>query len=103
MTSIKFKLRKLCSSIEEYEANASGRPDLDLLAQRLSDRPGIELFRHGSVLTILFEHEGVTVRLFADGRALVQAGLRENAEQACKILEDAFSNDRVLRDQAERI
>jgi hypothetical protein len=103
MTPNKFKLRKLCSSIEEYEANANGRVDLDLLAQRLSDRPGIELFWHGSILTILFEDDGVTARLYPEGRALVHAGLRENAERACIILEDALSNGRVPRDQAERI
>jgi hypothetical protein len=103
MTPIKFKLRKLCSSIEEYEANADGPLDLDFLTKHFSDRPGIELFWHSSILTILFEDDGVTVRLYPEGRALVHAGLRENAERACRMLEDALSNGRAPKDQAERI
>lgn len=84
-----FKLRKLCSSAEEYEANASGPLDLDQFTMRLSRRPGVEISRCGPILTILFEDEGVVVRLYSSGKALIQAGLREDAELVCAILDEA--------------
>ncbi|GEM_PF-1624895 len=98
----KFKLRKLCSSVEEYEAIAGGPLDLDRLALRLSELPGVEVSNQDTILTALFEDEGVVVRLFPDGRALVQAGLRENAERVCLLLSEA-SADEEASDSAERI
>jgi hypothetical protein len=97
-----FKLRKLCSSTEEYEADAGGPIDLDRLALRLSLVPGLELSRQGIVLTVLFEDQGAVVRLFPDGRALVQAGLRGDAELVCSMLSRA-SAVRGGGDSAERI
>jgi len=93
MSSTTFKLRKLCSSTEEYEANASGPLDLDLLAQRLSERPGVEVSRRDAILTILFEDDGVVVRVYSCGKALIQAGLREDAEHVCLIMAEACRSD----------
>jgi hypothetical protein len=87
-----FKLRKLCSSMEEYEANECGPLDLDQYALLLSHRPGVEHSRCGSILTVLFENEGVVVRLFSNGRALIQAGFREDAERICSILTEVSSS-----------
>lgn len=81
-----FKLRKLCSSIEDYEANGCGPLDLDIVDQHLSCMPGVEVSRHGPVLTALFEDEGVVVRLFSSGKALIQASSRGDAEHICSIL-----------------
>jgi hypothetical protein len=106
MTSINpsrtFKLRKLCSSTEEYEANAGGPIDLELLALRLHSIPGVELSAQERVLTVLFEDQGVAVRLFPDGRALVQAGLREDAELVCSMLSRALADHRA-RDPSEMV
>lgn len=81
-----FKIRKLCSATEEYEAHAGGPLDLDPLARILSERPGVELSRYESILTILFEDEGVVVRLFSSGKALILANQRQDAEKVCSIL-----------------
>ena len=81
-----FRLRKLCSSIEDYEANGCGPLDLDMFDRHLSCLPGVEVSRQGPVLTALFEDEGVVVRLFSSGKALIQASLRGDAEHVCSIL-----------------
>lgn len=81
-----FKIRKLCSSTEEYEANADGPVDIDAMSERLSIRPGIETSRSDSILTALFEDEGIVVRVFPSGRALIQANQRKDAERVCSIL-----------------
>jgi hypothetical protein len=81
-----FKLRKLCSSIEDYEANGHGPLDLDTFDRYLSCMPGVEISRHGPVLTALFEDEGVVLRLFSSGKALIQASSRGDAERICSKL-----------------
>lgn len=87
-----FNLRKLCSSAEEYEANASGLLDLDMLASRLLGRHSVEISRSGPILTILFEDEGVVVRLSSSGKAIIQASMRNDAERVCSILTEAYKN-----------
>ncbi|MBI0583201.1 MAG: hypothetical protein ISF22_03135 [Methanomassiliicoccus sp.] len=84
-----FKIRKLCSSTEEYEANSDSPVNLYQMGERLSNHPGVELSRCGAILTILFEDEGVVVRLFASGKALIQANMRRDAEKVCIILTEA--------------
>jgi hypothetical protein len=96
-----FKLRKLCSSTEEYEANECGPLDLDLFTLHLSQRPGVELSRYETILTILFEEEGVVVRLFSNGKALIQAGFRDDAERVCSILTEV-SNSILGKDDDQR-
>lgn len=87
-----FKLRKLCSSAEEYEANAIGPLDLDQFTLYLSRLPGVETSRYGPILTALFEDEGVVVRLYKNGKASFQAGLREDAEHVCSILSEIYES-----------
>lgn len=95
---MKFKLRKLCSSTEEYEANADSTINLDSTASNLSKISGIEVAHSGFLLTILFEDLGAVIRLYPSGRAFVQANLREDAERACEILGDAVRKDNVVMD-----
>lgn len=86
-----FKIRKLCSSLEEYEAHSDCPIDIDQMEEHLSGRSGVELARHGTILTILFEDEGVVVRLFSSGKAFIQAGFRKDAEAICLILTETSS------------
>ena len=81
-----FRLRKLCSSIEDHEAIGYDPLDLDLFDRYLSRLPGVEISRHGPVLTALFEDYGVVVRLISSGKALIQANLRKDAEHVCSVL-----------------
>ena len=66
------------------------RLDLDRFSLRLINRPWVELSRHESILTILFEDEEVVVRLFSSGKALIQANQRKDAEKVCSILTEIF-------------
>jgi hypothetical protein len=84
--SVTFKMRKLCSSTEEYEASECGPMDLVLFAVQLSQRPRVELSRYETTLTLLFEEESVVVRLFSNGKTLIQAWLREEAKRVCSNL-----------------
>ncbi len=95
---MKFTLRKLCSSTEEYEANADSSINLDSIASSLSKISGIEVAHSGFLLTILFEDLGTVMRLYPTGRAFVQASFREDAERACEILGDAVRRDIVVKD-----
>jgi len=90
---MRFTLRKLCSSVEEYEANADSTIQLYSIENYLTRSPGIEVARSGPFLTILFEDLGVVIKLFSSGRALVQASQREDAERACAILAEAAWGD----------
>jgi hypothetical protein len=94
---MKFKLRKLCSSTEDYELNAESSIDLDLIATNLSFYQGIEVVQSGPFLTILFEDLKVVIKLFPSGRGVVQANLREEAEQACQILSEVAWRDDDIR------
>ena len=87
---MRFTIRKLCSSIEEYEAMADESIDLDSLSLSLSNRPGICVAFSTHVLTILFEDEGVVVKLYASGKALVQANLKKDVELVCSVLVQAI-------------
>ncbi len=98
-----FKLRKLCSSAEEYEAMADSTIDLDSLSVSLSHHPNIEVALCPPVLTILFEDEGVVVKLYPSGKALVQASLRENAEHACSEIVQAIQESHVSNKTEMRI
>ena len=85
-----FKLRKLCSSAEEYRPTR-WPTDLDQFTLYLR-LPGVETSRYGPILTALFENEGVVVRLYKNGKASFQAGLREDAEHVCSILSEIYES-----------
>ena len=53
-----FKIRKLCSSVDEYEVMEDESSDLDSLFARLSNSPGIDVSYSPPILTILFEDDG---------------------------------------------
>jgi TATA-box binding protein (TBP) (component of TFIID and TFIIIB) len=87
---MKFRIRKLCSTTEEYEAMTDGPLDLDSLSVALTKHPGIEVGSCPPVLNILFEDKGVVVRLYSSGKALIQANMKEDVEHACSILAQAM-------------
>jgi len=92
---LKFKIRKLCSATEEYEAMADCPIDLDILNVALSKHPGIAVSLSPPVLNILFEDERVVVKLYSSGKALIQANMKGEVEQACSVLVQVIeeSND----------
>ncbi|HEY3419014.1 MAG TPA: hypothetical protein VGK23_00485 [Methanomassiliicoccales archaeon] len=92
---MKFRIRKLCSSTEEYEAMADGPIDLDSLSVALSKRPSINVTYSPLLLTILFEDEGVVIKLYSNGNALIYANTKRDVESACSELAQAVreSND----------
>jgi ribonuclease HIII len=92
---MKFKIRKLCSSTEEFEAMADHPIDLDSLYGALSKYPGIDIAFCPPVLTILFEDQGVVVKLYSSGMALIQANMREEVEHACLILAEIIQENMV--------
>lgn len=83
---MRFRIRKLCSATGEYEAMTDGPLDLDSLNATLSKHPGIEVASCPPFLNILLEDEGVVVKLYSSGKALIQANTKEDAEQACCVL-----------------
>ena len=83
---MKFTIRKLCSSIEEFEVMADENIDLDLLSVSLSKMPDLDVSYCPPILTILFEDEGAVVKLYASGRALVRANVKQDVERVCSIL-----------------
>jgi TATA-box binding protein (TBP) (component of TFIID and TFIIIB) len=92
---MKFRIRKLCSATEEYEAMTDSPIDLDSLNAALSKLPGTEVTFCPPFLNILFEDEGVVVKLYSSGKALITANTKENVENACSGLARAIeeSND----------
>lgn len=92
---MKFRIRKLCSAIDEYEAMTDGPLDLDSLNAALSKHPGIEVSFCPPVLNILFEDEGVVIKMYSSGKALIQANTKEEVEHVCSILAQVIeeSND----------
>jgi hypothetical protein len=83
---MRFWIRKLCSGIEEYEAMTDGPLDLDSLKVALSKHSGIEASPCPPVLNILFEDEGVVVRIHPSGKAFIQASMKKDVEKVCSIL-----------------
>lgn len=92
---MEFRIRKLCSATEEYEAMTDGPLDLESLSVALSKHPGIDVAPFPLFLHILLEDEGVVVKLYSSGKALIQANTKEDAEKACCVLARAIgeSND----------
>ena len=87
---MKFRIRKLCSATEEYEAMTDGPLDLDSLSVALSKQPGIEVAFCPPVLNILFEDEGVVAKLYSSGKALITANTKADVEHACSVLARAI-------------
>jgi ribonuclease HIII len=83
---MKFRIRKLCSATEEYEVMTEGPIDLDQLTIALSRLPCIEVASCPPFLNILFEDEGVIIKMYSSGRALIQANTKEEVEQVCSVL-----------------
>jgi hypothetical protein len=81
-----FKIRKLCSSVDEYEAMANEYIDLDTLFASLLISPGIDVIYSPPILTILFEDDGTVFKLYPSGRALVNANFRDDVDRACSVL-----------------
>lgn len=81
-----FKIRKLCSSTEEFEAMSDCPIDLDSMGTALSKHPGINVACSPYFLSILFEDEGVVVKLYSSGKALIQSNTKEDVEHACSVL-----------------
>ena len=81
-----FRIRKLCSATEEYDAMANGPINLDSLNVALSKHIGIEVVSCPPFLNILLEDQGVVVMLYSSGKALIRASTKEDAEQACRVL-----------------
>ena len=99
---MKFRIRKLCSATEEYEAMTDGPLDLDLLIVALTEHPGIEVAFFPPVLNILFEDEGVAIKMYSSGRALIQANTKEDVEQVCSVLALVIENcNRSNRNEME--
>ena len=83
---MKFRIRKLCSATEEYEAMTDGPIDLDKLIIALSRHPCIEVASCPPFLNILFENEGVIIKMYNSGRALIQGNTKEDVEHFCSVL-----------------
>jgi hypothetical protein len=100
---MKFRIRKLCSATEEYEAMTDGPLDLSSLYITLSRHPGIHVASCPPFLNILLEDEGAVIKLYSSGKALIQANTKEDAEQACsvlaKIIEGSIDSDKSKREQ----
>ncbi len=96
---MKFRIRKLCSTTEEYEAMTDGPLDLDSLIAVLSKRPGIEVAFSPPALNILFEDEGVVIKLYSSGRALIQANTRKDVDDVCSrlvlVIEESNSSNKI--------
>jgi ribonuclease HIII len=90
---MKFRIRKLCSATEEYEAMTNGPLDLDSLIVALSKHPGIEVAFCPPILNILFEDEGVVIKMYNSGKALIQANTKEDAEYVCSVLSLAIEGN----------
>jgi hypothetical protein len=86
---VKFSIRKLCSSTEEFEGMADCPIDLESLGVVLSKHPDIDVAFNQPVLQILLEDEGVVIKLYSSGKALIQANMKEDAERACLMLAHA--------------
>jgi len=81
-------VRKLCSSIEEYEAAPRERMvlDLGLLAEKLKEAGFEEVVVQGPHLTILVDDIGVVAQVYQSGTILLQAALRDDVERACDLI-----------------
>jgi hypothetical protein len=84
--AMKFRIRKLCSATGEYEAMTDGPLDLDSLNVALSKRLGIEVAACPPFLSILLEDDGVVVKLYSSGKALITANTKEDVDHACSVL-----------------
>lgn len=96
---MKFRIRKLCSATEEYEGMTDGPLDLDSLNVALCMHPGIDVASCPPFLNILLEDQGVVVKLYSSGKALIQANTKGDAEQACcllvKVIETSIDSNKT--------
>jgi len=88
MTVVEFVMRKLCSGIEEFEATPKERLDINLenLESKLKNVGVQEITRLGCFLLVLFEDTGTVCHIYPNGKILIKANMKDDAEKVCKLI-----------------
>lgn len=85
---MKYTLRKLCTDISDFEAYPSEELSVDLnhLATELAKEGVNDIALKEPMLMAFFEDTGSVARIFPNGKMLIQANLKEDAEKTCEIV-----------------
>ncbi|MBC7108627.1 MAG: hypothetical protein H5T41_07565 [Methanomassiliicoccales archaeon] len=97
MTTVEFVMRKLCSGIEEFEATPKEKleVDLEVLESRLKNIGVKEITNLGCLLLVLFEDTGTVCHVYSNGKILIKANMRNDAEKACKLIYELIDSQRA--------
>lgn len=97
MTVVEFVMRKLCSGIEEFEATPKKKLEIDLevLESKLKNMGVQEITRLECLLLVLFEDTGTVCHVYSNGKILIKANMRNDAEKACKLIYELIDSQQA--------